>query len=176
MSDLQELDEYATISAPMTLTIQRILPGPIDRCWAYLTEAELRKKWLADGEMQKETGSEFEFIWRNEELSAAPSNRPEGVPEENRMTSTITVFEPPHKLTFTWGEGEVEIELKERGERVLLTLTHHRAPDRSMLLSVSAGWHQHLDTLVKVASGENADPFWENFRPKRAEYEKRIPA
>jgi len=177
MNDMQQLDEFATFSDPMTLTIQRMLPGPIERCWAYLTESELRKKWLAAGEMHPEAGTEFEFIWRNEELSAAPSVRPEGASEENRMTCTITTYEPPHKLGFTWGQsGGVEIVLEERGERVLLTLTHNNAPDRSTLLSVSAGWHQHLDTLARVAAGQEAEPFWENFGAKRSEYEKRITA
>lgn len=170
-------DAFGAISEPMTLTIQRLLPGPIERCWAYLTESELRKKWLASGEMLPETGSEFEFVWRHAELAAAPSTRPDDMPEEHRMTCTITIFEPPHRLAFSWNRsGGVEIVLEERGKQVLLTLTHHHAPDRSTLLSVSAGWHQHLDTLVKVAEGKEAEPFWENIGAKREEYDKRIPA
>lgn len=177
MSDLQEFEDYATVSDPMTLTIQRMLPGPIERCWAYLTESELRKKWLAEGEMEKQVDTEFEFVWRHTELAAAPSTRPDDMPEEHRMKCTITKFEPPHRLAFTWNRsGGVEIVLEERGERVLLTLTHYRAPDRSTLLSVSAGWHQHLNTLVQVAQGKLAEPFWVGIADKRAEYEKRIPA
>ena len=40
---------YGTLTEPATLRIQRLLPGPIERCWAWLTDANLRRRWLADG-------------------------------------------------------------------------------------------------------------------------------
>ena len=42
-------DAYGTLIEPATLKIERLLPGPIDRVWAYLTESELRRQWLAAG-------------------------------------------------------------------------------------------------------------------------------
>ena len=87
-------DAYGTLIEPTTLKIQRMLPGPIERVWAYLTDSELRRKWLAAGSMQLEVGSSFEFVWRNDELSSPPGKRPEGFPEENRMQSRITELEP----------------------------------------------------------------------------------
>ena len=42
-------DVYGTLIEPTTLKIQRMLPGPIERVWAYLTDSELRRKWLAAG-------------------------------------------------------------------------------------------------------------------------------
>jgi uncharacterized protein YndB with AHSA1/START domain len=44
---------YGELTEPATLKIQRLLPGPIERVWAYLTEEELRRKWLAAGKMSR---------------------------------------------------------------------------------------------------------------------------
>ena len=42
-------DAYGTLIEPTTLKIQRLLPGPIERIWAYLVESDKRRKWLAAG-------------------------------------------------------------------------------------------------------------------------------
>jgi hypothetical protein len=39
MSDLAPNDGYGVLTEPTTLTIQRFLPGPIERVWAFLTES-----------------------------------------------------------------------------------------------------------------------------------------
>lgn len=177
MTDLMTTGAYGTLSEPATLTIKRRLPGPIERVWAYLTESELRRKWLAAGEMEMKVGAEFEFVWRNNELTDPPGKMPEGVTGEHRMESKITELDPPHKISFSWGRsGGVTIELKEQDEDVLLTLTHHRAPDRSTLLSVSTGWHTHLDVLVARLSGQEPAPFWDSIARNRTVYEKIVPA
>src|SRR5450631_4372082 len=93
---------FGTLIEPTTLKIQRLLPGPVERIWAYLTDGELRRKWLAAGAMEMKTGTPFELVWRNEELSDPPVKRPEGFGEEHRMASRITELDPPHKISFTW--------------------------------------------------------------------------
>lgn len=52
MTEIVTLDSYGTLIEPATLKIQRVLPGPIERIWAYLTENDLRRQWLAAGEME----------------------------------------------------------------------------------------------------------------------------
>ena len=47
MNERAKVDAYGAVSEPSTLTIQRMLPGPIERVWAYLTESDLRRKWLS---------------------------------------------------------------------------------------------------------------------------------
>jgi uncharacterized protein YndB with AHSA1/START domain len=176
MNELAPPSPYGTLTEPMTLTIQRVLPGPIERIWAYLTESELRKKWLAAGEMGLKPGTSFEFVWRNAELNDPPTQRPEGHSEEHRLTCEITEFEPPRRLSITWGRsGGVTFELEARGARVLLTVTHRRLPDRETMLMVSAGWHAHLDVLVARASGEEPAPFWDSWLRLREEYARRLP-
>jgi uncharacterized protein YndB with AHSA1/START domain len=178
MNDSATLDAYGSLTEPTTLRIQRLLPGPIERVWAYLTQSELRRRWLAAGEMEMKVGAPFEFVWRNSELTNPPGKRPEGFGEEHRMQSRITELDPPHKLSFTWGKGsgDVSFALESRGERVLLTVTHRRLPDRGMMLGVSTGWHAHLDMLVARLTGQEPGPFWDGFTRLRAEYDRRIPS
>jgi uncharacterized protein YndB with AHSA1/START domain len=177
MTDAATLDHYGTLIEPATLKIQRLLPGPIERIWDYLTKGELRRQWLAAGEMELKVGSPFEFVWRNDELNAPPSKRPEGFPEEHSMKARITACEPPRKLAITWGEnGGVSFELEPAGSKVLLTLIHMRVPDRATLLNVSAGWHMHLDVLAARAAGKEPAPFWDGWACLKTEYAKRLPA
>ena len=122
MNERANPDAYGVLSEPATLTIQRMLPGPIERVWAYLTESDLRRKWLASGEMEMKVGAPFEFVWRNSELTDPPGKRPEGFGEEHRMESRIIELDPPRKLAFTWGkeDSDVSFALEPRGEKVLL--------------------------------------------------------
>jgi len=169
-------DAYGTLIEPTTLKIQRLLPGPIERVWAYLTESDKRRKWLAAGKMEMRAGSPFEFIWRNDELTDPPGKRPDGFGEEERMASRITELDPPRKIAFTWdGSGDVSIELEEKGDDVLLTLIHRRLPNRSTMLGVSAGWHVHLGVLVARMRGEEPAMFWDEWARLRKEYDRRLP-
>ena len=52
MNSKTKPDDYGELIEPTTLRIQRLLPGPIERIWAYLTDSDLRSKWLAAGAME----------------------------------------------------------------------------------------------------------------------------
>ena len=118
MTELATLDAYGVLTEPATLKIQRLLPGPIERVWAYLTESDLRRQWLAAGEMEMKVGAPFELVWRNDELTNPPGQRPAGFPEEHRMQSRITELDPPRKLAIAWrSSGDVSFELEPTGQR-----------------------------------------------------------
>jgi uncharacterized protein YndB with AHSA1/START domain len=176
MTELATTDAYGVLIEDATLTIQRLLPGSIDRVWAYLTESDLRRKWLAAGTMEMELGSGFELVWRNNELTDPPGNRPEGFGEEHRMAGEITELRPPYILGISWGTtGGVTFELEPLGDMVRLTIVHRRLPDRSVMLNVSAGWHAHLDVLAARLAGEEPAPFWDRWARLKAEYAERLP-
>jgi uncharacterized protein YndB with AHSA1/START domain len=170
-------DAYGVLTEPDTLTIQRLLPGPVERVWDYLTQSELRRQWLAAGEMSLAVGAPFEFVWRNDELTDPPGPRPAGSAEEHRLECQITELDPPKRLSITWGStGGVTFTLEPIGTKALLTLVHRRVPERSTLLSVSSGWHTHLDILAaRMAGEEPAEPFWDQINRLRPEYDRRIP-
>ena len=177
MTQLADPEVYGALSEDATLTLQRLLPGSIDRVWAYLTESDLRKQWLAAGTMEMHVGAPFELVWRNNELMDDPGQAPEGFGDEHRMESEITELDPPHRLSISWGStGGVTFELEPVGDMVRFTITHRRIPDRSIMLNVSAGWHAHLDVLAARLTGDEPAPFWDNWAGLKADYEKRIPA
>lgn len=170
-------DPYGKLTEPTTLTIQRLLPGPIERVWSFLTDSDLRKRWLASGEMEMRVGAQFKLVWRNDELTDPPGTRPDGFGVEHSMESRITECEPPHRLTFAWGDGDVAIMLEDRGGTVLLTLTHRRIAERSSRLMISSGWHAHLDILAaRMAGREPAMSFWDGWAKLRQEYDLKLPA
>ena len=177
MNEHQTRDAYGVLTEPATLKIQRLLPGPLERVWAYLTQSDLRRQWLGAGEMEMEVGAPFELVWRNDELTNPPGQRPAGFSEEHRMQSRIVACEPPHRLAIAWsGSGEVSFELAPAGAEVLLTLIHRRLPERATMLMIGAGWHMHLDILVARATGKEPEPFWDGWSRLRKEYDQRIPA
>ena len=170
-------DHYGKVIAPRTLEMQRLLPGPIERIWEYLTKSDLRRQWLASGEMDLKAGSTCELVWHHDLITTPPGTRPEGMNAESHLPSHITVCEPPHKLGFMfWSDSEVIFELQPAGKRVLLTLTHSKLPSRGMMVGVSTGWHSHLDVLEARLSDEKAENFWDHWRAYKVDYEQRIPA
>ena len=170
-------DGYAILTAPDTVRLQRWLPGPIERVWAYLTEGDLRRRWLAAGDMELRIGAPFELVWRNDELTDPPGTRPAGFGSEHRMTCRITELDPPRRLAFSWqGSGDVSFDLEPRDDGVLLTVTHQRLPDRGTMLMVGAGWHMHQAILVARATGGRSAAFWDGWVRLRGDYDRRLPA
>lgn len=169
--------DYGTVTAPGTVRIQRLLPGPIERIWTYLTDGELRRQWLAAGDMTPQAGSSFELVWRNDELTDPPGNKPANFGEEHRMQSRIVEFDPPRRLVFTWGDsGKVAFDLERHGDKVMLTVLHEGISDRNNMLMIGAGWHMHINVLEARVGGRETEPFWDGWQRLRGEYERRVPA
>jgi uncharacterized protein YndB with AHSA1/START domain len=127
--------------------------------------------------MEMRVGAPVELVWRNNELTSPPGQRPPGFSDEHRMQSHITELDPPHKLAISWGNtGGVSFELEPAGNEVLLTIIHRRVADRATLLKVSAGWHMHLDILVARATGKEPAPYWDGWSRLQKEYDRRMPA
>lgn len=174
---------YATLVAPGTVRIERTLPGPIERVWAFLTESDKRAQWLAAGEMELRIGGSVEHTFRNSELTENDDPPPPKYVQygvESRMHGRITACEPPRLLAYSWGEpsgedSEVRFELDAQGDDVRLVLVHSRLPNREQMLSVAGGWHTHLDILVDRLNGRAPAGFWITHTRLEAEYDQRIP-
>ena len=176
-------ETYGVVTGPGEVRMERVLPGPIERVWAYLTESEKRGKWFAAGPMELKPGGKLELIFHNSELSHHNEPTPEKYKkyEGYKSTGQVTRFEPPRVLTFLWHEekgppSEVTFELSQRGKEVLLVLTHRRLATRGNMVGVSGGWHIHLAILSDVLNGVPPRPFWSTHIRLETEYEKRIPA
>ncbi len=54
---------------PATIRFERLLPGPIERIWDYLTKSELKAKWLSAGDVEPSVGGKVEFKFKHSDLS-----------------------------------------------------------------------------------------------------------
>lgn len=174
---------YGVVVEPGTVRFQRVLPGPIERVWAYLTESDKRAKWLAAGEMQPRVGASVELRFDHESLSSKKVPVPDRFKESGCGDVThheVIRFEAPKLLSLTWSGGgdqpsEVTFELTPQGDKVLLVLTHRRLVGRKTMVDVSSGWHSHLAILVeRLNDHEPAAAFWSIFSQMNSEYDKRL--
>ncbi|HEY0504205.1 MAG TPA: SRPBCC family protein [Lysobacter sp.] len=177
------MNDFGTVTAPDTVRIERILPGPIERVWAYLTESEKRGTWLARGDMDLRPGGAVELLFHNDALTDNDVPPPEKYAKyggEIHSHGRILECDPPRLLAFTWGEedgsaSQVRIELSPRGDEVRLVLVHSRLASRDGMVSVSGGWHTHLGILADRLAGRTPAGFWATHAGVEAEYERRIP-
>lgn len=175
---------FGKIVAPGTVRFERLLPGPIERVWAYLTDSEKRGQWLAAGEMTPRPGAAFELRFDHAGLSPHKVPTPARFKRFEGGGSTrheIVRWEPPHLLAITWGGGaeepsEVTFELTPEGDEVRLVLTHRRLADTKTMINVAGGWHTHLDILSQKLAGRTPPSFWSLFEGIEAEYGKRFEA
>jgi uncharacterized protein YndB with AHSA1/START domain len=173
------MSEYAKITGPDTVRLERVLPGPIERVWAYLTEPDKRAKWFAGGPMELRPGGQATFVFDHAALSAekvAPEKYRKKI-QGHSFESRVTACDPPRLLGYTFGDedgkgGEVTFELTPQGKNVLLVLTHRRLPDRTQMRGVSGGWHSHLGILEDVLNGREPRGFWSMHAKVEAEYAK----
>jgi len=175
MTDTATKSAYGELIETTSVRMERMLPGPIERIWDYLTKSEMRGQWLAVGDMELKVGGKVELTWRNDELTGQHEGRPEGIPAVHSMETTVIKVDPPRLLAFGWNGGsDVTFELEPQGNEVKLTVTHRRAKDRGQLLGVSAGWHAHLDVLEARLRGAALPPFWANWTKLKADYDSRL--
>jgi uncharacterized protein YndB with AHSA1/START domain len=165
-----------------TVRFERLLPGPIERVWDYLTDGDKRATWLCGGKTELRVGGKVEMHFHNASLSRQPDIHPpekySDLPERPSFSGRVTRCEPPRLLAHTWDfendHSEVCYELEEAGDKVRLVLTHRKLATRDEIISASGGWHTHLDILEDVLGGREPKAFWKTHTPLEAEYERRF--
>ena len=180
------MDAYGKRIDPYTVQFVRLLPGPIERIWAFLWDSDKRGEWFARGAMPTKPGEGFEMHFKHSTLSPNQAEPPERMREMDKTghnsRNILLAYEPPHRLVFSFGpdareDSEVEFVLKEEGDPknnlVRLTLTHRKIPNRKYALDVSGGWHSHLAILQAKAEGRVPPAFWDVWRETDGVYERR---
>ncbi len=186
------LEPNATHPDNSSVCFERILPGPIERVWEYLTAPGKRALWLADGSTDSHIGGQVKLFFTNDELSIGSSGEEEvtelsakynGTPD---IIGTITRCEPPHLFAHTWPEDESGEHISEvtfevapvsdqQRDAVKIIVTHRRVHDRTELLGLTAGWHAHLAILGALLTSQAPPAFWTTFAALEKEYGQRAP-
>lgn len=174
------MNDWGIVTEAGAVRFERLLPGPIERVWAYLTDSEKRGRWLASGEMELAVGGRAELKLNRADLSAekTPPDRYKKFAGARSFSCRVTRCECPHLLSFTWGEewGEITFELTSRGKDVHLVPTHRRLTDRTAMLDFASGWHTHLGCLADQLEGCIPRGFWSTHTQVNAEYEDLLAA
>jgi len=168
------MSDKPEIVSPTEIRFERLLPGPIEAVWAFLTDGKKRGEWLASGPMDLRIGGKVELRFKHSDLSpnkAAPPEKFKAMDATgHRAEEKITELDAPHHLAFTWGSAsadggsEVVFDLAPRGDKVLLTLTHRKLPNETEREGTAGGWQCHLAILVEKANGRVPPAFWDIFR------------
>jgi uncharacterized protein YndB with AHSA1/START domain len=159
-----------TVIDSHTIRFERLLPGPVERVWDYLTKSECLVTWLAEGEIDPRAGGQVELRFDVHEV-------PERAKAGAIIRGVVARFEPPRVLAYSWVDAcadrppaespapdpVVTFELEGRGGDALLVLTHRQLP-AALMPGFGAGWHTHLGILLARLRGEQPEPFLAVFR------------
>jgi uncharacterized protein YndB with AHSA1/START domain len=173
------MNDYGAVLSPTEVRFERLLPGPIETVWAFITDSRKRGEWLASGPMELRVGGKVQLRFKHSELSPHQAPPPERYREMDATghdsAGEVTELDPPRHIAFTWGSSEVVFDLAPRGDKVLLTLTHRKLPNREEMVGTMGGWHTHLAVLVERAQGRTPPAFWDLFSRYDGMYESRVP-
>jgi uncharacterized protein YndB with AHSA1/START domain len=119
---------------------ERRLAYPIERVWRAVTEAGELAAWFPDTiEGEFAPGAEVRF----------PKFAEMGLPS----VGTVTEFDPPRLLAFTWGPSSLRFELEPDGDGCRLTLIDMLP--REETAKNAAGWEVCLGDLEARLAGED---------------------
>ncbi|MEW2221125.1 SRPBCC domain-containing protein [Streptomyces sp. NPDC006990] len=118
---------------------ERLLRHPVERVWAALTTAEGLSQWFGSvAEIDLRPGGRAYFRW-------------EDLDEES--VATITVVEPPHRLSFRW---PIDGRPEDDASRTLVTFTLEPVAGGTRLRLVESGFTQAADDLARSAHQSNS--------------------
>ena len=141
---------------------ERILPGPIERVWEFLTDPGKLPGWFGEGTIEPRPGGAVSLMG-------------------GHVRGIVTQWQPPRRLAYTWNvfgpdemvspypEFYLTIELEPRGSEVVLTLTHLPVLERFEKQN-AMGWHTFLDMLGAALRGEPAAPRQAHVQRNAARY------
>ena len=147
---MNEKGEMATVPC---VTFRRVLPGPIERVWAHLTDTRLLPSWFGEGSrIEPRQGGAVRLVG-------------------GHIRGTVTQWQPPRKLVYSWnvfqsGDGPDAVsaypesyptfELEPHGNDVRLIFRHFPILER-FIPQNAMGWHSMLDILMATLRGERVE-------------------
>lgn len=117
----------------------RILPGPVEKVWAMLTQSERLPEWYGEGAIEPREGGKVSLMG-------------------GHIRGVVTGWRPNQLLAYTWNvfdPGEtvsrfpisyLEFALTSESKAVKLALTHRPVP-AEFQKQTAMGWHTMLDLI-----------------------------
>jgi uncharacterized protein YndB with AHSA1/START domain len=123
------------------LRFERRLPRPIDDVWRAVTDATEMKAWFPTQIVIDEwkVGATLTHVFEEPAIEPLPGR--------------VLEYDPPHRLSFTWGTDTIGFELTEAGaDATIFVLTEELGA--SIAARNAAGWEVCLDRLVAGHGGD----------------------
>lgn len=141
-----------TQAAPETrsIVVERLMPHPPEKVWRALTTSHLIAEWLMQNDFEPVEGRRFTF-------RATP------VPGWSGVTNCVVLkVEPPHMLSYAWGDGtESDSGLRtivtwtltatDNGTFVRMEHSGFRPQDEGGYRGMGGGWPRIVERLQIIA-------------------------
>ena len=177
----QNNEKYGKLIATGVLNIERVLPGTPEQIWPYLTDANKTATWLGRLEADPVAGSRLQITFNHNSLTSSQEQISDQHTQSDCyvVTGKILEYRANKMLRFSWCWGEVITEVCFKltpltDDTTHLVITHSRLIDPSILNSVAAGWHTHMDILLAKLNGDQPKPFWQAHEKLQSEYQHRL--
>jgi uncharacterized protein YndB with AHSA1/START domain len=156
------MSEDGELTKAAMVRFERILPGPIERVWEFLTDAARLPGWFGEAIIEPREGGAVRLMG-------------------GHVRGVVTQWKPPRRLAYTWNvfssgadespypESYVRFELDPRGADVVLRLIHLPVLERFEKQN-AMGWHTFLDMLGAAVRGAPAEPREVHMRRNAARY------
>ena len=132
------------------LVIRKLIPASREEAFDAWSDPAGMRQWMCPGNV---TSAETQIDFR---VGGSYRILMKGPTEDFDHTGKYVAIERPSKLIFTWiskgtdmTETLVTVELKDRGGKTEMTLTHERFPSAGSVGRHKGGWSQIADRLAE---------------------------
>jgi uncharacterized protein YndB with AHSA1/START domain len=131
------------------LSFERFLPKPVEEVWRAVTDTTEMRSWFPTRIDLDEWRVGAEFQHHFEGGSFGP------------LAGVVLEWDPPHRVSFTWGEDTITFTLSAATGGTTFILTEELG--RGIAARNAAGWEVCLDRLVDGDPGEDWKPRFDRY-------------
>jgi uncharacterized protein YndB with AHSA1/START domain len=153
-----DLGSFIEFGGRPAVRFERTYTHTAERVWAAITDPGELAHWFPSSvELEPRAGGSISFS---------------GDPHSSQQTGVVLAFDPPRRLSYTWGGDELHFELEPLADGQCRLILINVLADRSAAARNAAGWDVCLDQLARLVAGQSAGgPHTESATPWQPRYD-----